>query len=28
LFCFLLLAFVFSIRHRLAVPMFSKGKMS
>jgi hypothetical protein len=27
LFCFLLLAFVFSIRHRLAVPMFSKGKM-
>ena len=26
LFCFLLLAFVFSIRHRLAVPMFSKGK--
>jgi len=28
LFCFLLLAFVYSIRHRLAVPMFSKGKMS
>ena len=28
LFCFLLLAFVFSIRHRLAVPMFSIGKMS
>jgi|SRR5664279_436261 hypothetical protein len=26
LFCFLLLAFVFSIRHKLAVPMFSKGK--
>jgi len=26
LFCFLLLAFVFSIRHRLAGPMFSKGK--
>jgi hypothetical protein len=25
LFCFLLLAFVFSIRHRLAVPMFRKG---
>jgi hypothetical protein len=27
LFCFLLLAFVFSIRHRLAVPLFSKGKL-
>ena len=27
LFCFLLLAFVFSIRHRLAGPMFTKGKM-
>jgi hypothetical protein len=27
LFCFLLLAFVFSIRHRLAVPIFSKGKL-
>lgn len=27
LFCFLLLAFVFSIRHRLAVPMFTRGKM-
>jgi hypothetical protein len=26
LFCFLLLAFVFSIRHRLAPPMFSAGK--
>jgi len=26
LFCFLLLAFVFSLRHRLAGPMFSKGK--
>jgi hypothetical protein len=26
LFCFLLLAFAFSIRHRLAGPMFSKGK--
>jgi hypothetical protein len=25
LFCFLLLAFVFSIRHRLAGPMFTKG---
>jgi hypothetical protein len=25
LFCFLLLAFVFSIRHRLAGPMFAKG---
>jgi hypothetical protein len=27
LFCFLLLAFVFSIRHRLAGPMFSRGWM-
>ena len=27
LFCFLLLAFVFSIRHRLAGPMFTKGRM-
>jgi hypothetical protein len=27
LFCFLLLAFVFSIRHRLAAPMFTRGKM-
>lgn len=27
LFCFLLLAFVFSIRHRLAQPMFFRGRM-
>src|SRR6266567_9394742 len=27
LFCFLLLAFVFSIRHRLARPMFFRGRM-
>jgi hypothetical protein len=27
LFCFLLLAFVFSIRHRLAAPMFTRGRM-
>ncbi|HEY1986821.1 MAG TPA: hypothetical protein VGG85_15500 [Terracidiphilus sp.] len=27
LFCFLLLAFVFSIRHRLAVPVFSRGRL-
>ena len=27
LFCFLILAFVFSIRHRLAAPMFTRGKM-
>lgn len=27
LFCFLLLAFVFSIRHRLASPMFTKSRM-
>ena len=26
LFCFLLVAFVFSIRHRLAVPMFSRSR--
>ena len=26
LFCFLLLAFIFSIRHRLAGPLFSRGK--
>jgi hypothetical protein len=26
LFCFLLLAFVFSIRHRLAAPMFTRGR--
>ena len=28
LFCFLLMAFVFSIRHRLANPMFFGGRMS